>query len=137
MVCMEFTMKKHVLSLTYEPKVIPVLTGKCHQTIRLGRQFKKGDLIMFHGWAGLPYRSPWSFRTPYYCIKEVVDIEITPDCMIDLKTFAGMSWESPEMDEIARLDGIDPPTGVELFRVLSRLNKIPDTGVAGQIIRFA
>ena len=129
-------MTKHILSLTYRPKVIPVLTGKCQQTIRTGRRFRKGDLIMFHGWTGRPYRSPWSFRTPYYWIKDVIDIEITPDCLIDCMTLAGMSWESPEMDEIARLDGIDPPTGVELFRVMSRLNKIPDTGVPGQIIRW-
>lgn len=133
---MALALKKHVLSLTYEPKVTPVLMGKCQQTIRTGRRFRKGELIMFHGWTGRPYRSPWSFRTPYYCIKDVIDIEITPDCMIDLRTLAGLSWDSPEMDEIARLDGIDPPTGEELFAVLSRLNKIPDTGVPGQIIRW-
>lgn len=64
-------MRKHVLPLTYAPKIPAVLDGRCTQTIRAGRKFKTGDLVMFHGWEGLPYRSKWSFRTPYFKIHTV------------------------------------------------------------------
>lgn len=55
--------RKRILPLTYPPKVGPVREGKYTQTIRPGRKFRIGDLVMFHGWEGKPYRSKWSFRT--------------------------------------------------------------------------
>ena len=61
-------MRKWNLSLTYEPKIQPVIDGTCTQTIRtVGKAGRKsvGDLISFHGWQGRPYRSSWSWRMPY------------------------------------------------------------------------
>ncbi|MDD5048078.1 MAG: hypothetical protein PHH09_04050 [Methanoregulaceae archaeon] len=40
------------------------------------------------------------------------------------------------MDTVAKLDGIDPPTGIELGRVLASKNKIPEKGIDAQIIRW-
>lgn len=63
--------KKHILSLTYKPKIPKVLNGELTQTVRpynLSKPKNKGDLIMFHGWTEKPYQSKWSFRTPYWTI---------------------------------------------------------------------
>ena len=68
---------KHILPLTYEPKIPDVLSGKCTQTIRpisYTKPKNKGDLVMFHGWEGKPYYSKWSFRTPYWEITQSFDI---------------------------------------------------------------
>ena len=54
-------MRKLVMSLTYPPKIEPVKDGRCTQTIRKGRKVAEGDEILFHGWAGLPRRSKWSW----------------------------------------------------------------------------
>jgi len=69
-------MKKHILPLTYEPKIPDVLNGKCTQTIRsisYSKSKEKGDLVMFHGWSDKPYQSKWSFRTPYWEIIQSFD----------------------------------------------------------------
>ena len=69
---------KHVLALTYEPKIPDVKSGRCNQTIRpCGQRLRrKDDLIMFHGWSDKPYRSKWNWRTPYWKILEVLPIAI-------------------------------------------------------------
>lgn len=74
-------MKKHILPLTYEPKIKAVLDGVCTQTIRPlnpSNQKRQGDYVMFHGWAGKPYHSKWNWRTPYWLITEVFDVCIKP-----------------------------------------------------------
>ena len=100
---------KHILPLTYKPKIPDVLGGKCTQTIRpisYTKPKNKGDLVMFHGWSGKPYRSKWSFRTPYWEIKCVFDICFIgsvikkADCNDE---FVELSIN--EMDEIAVFDG--------------------------------
>jgi len=77
--------RKYTLPLTYAPKIPAVLSGRCTQTIRLERKFRARDLIMFHGWEGKPYRSKWSFRTPYWEVTEALPI------WIDIW---GLRWES-------------------------------------------
>ena len=56
----------HVKSFTYEPKIEGVRRGEIRQTIRPKgkRPVEVGDRILFHGWTGRPYRSPWSWRLP-------------------------------------------------------------------------
>jgi hypothetical protein len=78
--------RTHIKALTYAPKIPGVLSGKITQTIRplpvspviynrptleqrekMRRKQKlgtvrPGDSILFHGWEGKPYRSPWSWR---------------------------------------------------------------------------
>jgi hypothetical protein len=134
--------RKHVLPLTYAPKIPAVLDGRCRQTIRAGRKFKKGDLVMFHGWEGRPYRSKWSFRTPYYEIHTVWDIMVwgTGILFPEMKSHVDYSFEHfvawPFLDWLAVLDGIDPPTGEELGRVLLAMHKIPPEGLSAQIITW-
>lgn len=127
--------KKHNLSLTYIPKINAVLSGKCRQTTRVGHKFTVGDLISFHGWENKPYRSKWSFRTPYMELIQVIDGMLYPWGFV-ISPNTEHRWEHWEMDSFALWDGIDPPTGIELGRVLTSLNKIPDEGVEMQIIRW-
>jgi len=124
------------LPLTYAPKIPAVLDGRCTQTIRAGRKFEIGDLVSFHGWEGKPYRSKWSFRTPYFTIELVENIQIFAGGIYSLWLDVFSPWDSPAIDAIAFLDGTDPPTGSELGRVLTRMHKFPDKGLPAQIIRW-
>jgi len=133
-------MRKWNIPLTYAPKIAGVLDGSIRQTIRVGRKFRVGDLVSFHGWEGRPYRSKWSFRTPYFELLTVDDIGIFPDTGIVVFQPQGgravYSWGSMIADIIAEQDGIEPPTGEALCRVLSGMHKIPEGGVEAQIIRW-
>ena len=73
-------MARHVMAVTYEPKVRRVLDGTCTQTIRKQREkpFAIGDLMLLHGWEGRPYWSRWSWRK-LVVISEVTDIKIYED----------------------------------------------------------
>ena len=124
--------RKWNLPLTYAPKIPGVLDGTIRQTIRVGRKFSPGDLVSFHGWSGRPYRSTWSFRTPYAALKAVIPITIYPGGIEAPGEIR--SWGL--LDGIARLDGIEPPTGEALCRVLSGMHKIPFAGVGAQILRW-
>lgn len=124
--------QKFNLPLTYAPKISGVREGWIRQTIRVGRKFRVGDLVSFHGWEGKPYRSKWSFRTPYVMLNDVIPITILPHGFAAPHEFR--PWNL--LDTIARLDGIEPPTGEALRAVLLGLNPIPDTGVEAQIIRW-
>jgi hypothetical protein len=124
--------RKWNLPLTYGPKIAGVCDGSIRQTIRVGRKFHVGDLVSFHGWSGRPYRSTWSFRTPYAALKAVIPITIRADGIEAPREFR--SWGL--LDEIARLDGIEPPTGEALCRVLSGMYKIPADGIEAQILRW-
>ncbi len=129
-------MSKHILPLTYAPKIPAVLSGGCTQTIRAGRKFNRGDLVSFHGWDGRPYRSRWSFRTPYWETVCAVDIEIHPWGFLDEITQMELYWDQPYANTIAARDGIVPATGEELGRVLLAMHKIPPEGLPAQIIRW-
>ncbi len=130
-------MRKHALPLTYAPKIPAVLEGRCTQTIRAGRRFQIGDFLSSHGWSGKPYRSPWSFRTPYW------EVSAAHNCMIEEEGIDSLKfqgeigyWYWDELDRLADLDYIDPPTGEELGRVLLAMHRIPDEGLPAQIIRW-
>ena len=69
-------MRKHVMSITYQPKIEPVKDGRCTQTIRKGRRVAEGDEILFHGWSGRPYRSKWDWRKRV-TVCQAIDIEIS------------------------------------------------------------
>jgi hypothetical protein len=128
--------RKWVIPLTYEPKILKVLSGDCTHTIRVGTKYQVGDLVMFHGWEGLPYRSKWSFRTPYWQLCEVKPLRIFPTGIMAEIDIEIVPWDHPILDLIARIDGIEPPTGEELGRVLASKNKIPVDGVDAQAIRW-
>jgi len=129
---------KHNLPLTYDQKIRGVVDGTVRQTIRIGHKYAVGDLVSFYGWEGVPYRSKWSFRTPYFELSEVIPIVLYPDGIeID-----GEITPWAQLDDLARLDGIDPPTGEALAGVLGEVVKtmhgIPpgDGGIDAQILRW-
>lgn len=126
--------RKWVLPLTYAPKIPGVIGGTIRQTIRPGRKYAVGDWISFHGWSGVHYRSPWSFRTGYFLLFEVKDITIFRNGIRHGAETRPRSWSS--YDDLAARDGIDPPTGEELGRLLRAMHRIPDEGLPAQIIRW-
>lgn len=125
--------RRYILPLTYAPKIPAVLHGECTQTIRAGWKFKVGDLVMFHGWEGRPYRSKWSFRTPYWEIHTVWDVIVThygmqfPELKVhyDFSPKQFVHWDF--LNWLAVLDGIEPPNGATLGNVLLSMNKIVPT----------
>lgn len=108
---------KHVLPLTYKPKIADVRDGYCIQTIRPkseSRPKNVGDFIMFHGWSEKPYRSKWDWRTPYMKITDVFSIQFlkitsnnTVALLKELPPGSNHFHRLPikEADEIARFDG--------------------------------
>lgn len=131
--------RKWNLALTYEPKIEPVRAGDCRQTIRpVGKSPMKevGDLISFHGWAGRPYHSSWSWRTPYTPLVEVIGIIVRPDGLKLMGLTFLFPWFDKGVQTIAEKDGIVPPTGLALRDVLMSKNKIPETGIEAQILRW-
>jgi len=124
--------RKWNIPLTYAPKIAGVLDGTIRQTIRVGRKFGPGDLVSFHGWSGRPYHSKWSFRVPYVVLKAAIPITIYPGGI----EAPGEVRRWDLLDGIARLDGIEPPTGEALCRVLSGMHKIPADGIEAQILRW-
>lgn len=115
-------MKKHVMVMAYAPKILYVRSGECRHTIRAGNKVSDGDQILFHGWAGAPYRSKWSWRLR-------VDVTDVVPIMVDYLNGIRVDnpfppdlewhdWESQYANDLATHDFIDPPTGAELRDVL-------------------
>jgi len=100
-------MTKYNLMITYEPKIQGVLEGTCTQTIRVGEKFKVGDYISFHGWVGRPYRSKWSWRTPYWEVIEVINIQLHNAGIYFCDEGRAYLWSDKEIDDLAILDGVE------------------------------
>lgn len=129
-------MSSHVMAVTYGPKVEGVRNGKIRQTIRMSHKFKEGDNLLLHGWAGKPYRSPWSWRIKAV-ITSVNDIILTEDYVqygiltrtelqdgqiIEGENWVSARWCEPIVDLLAKDDGVE--SGPELKKVLKSLNGI-------------
>ncbi len=128
---------RYWIPLTYFPKIPGVLDGTIRQTIRIHRTYEPGDRIAFHGWAGVPYRSPWSFRTEYFVIETAFPIVIFEWGImngVDGMAHERFLWE--QLDSLAEKDGIVPATGEELGRVLTAYHKIPECGLLAQVLRW-
>ena len=132
-------MRKWNLPLTYQPKIGPVIRGEITQTIRTGRKFSIGDLVRFYIWTFRPYRSPRITITDYaeiiYCNDITINhFGINSNIRQALGYGVVIPWD--QLNNLAGLDGIVPPTGEELKRVLAEKNIIPANGVDAQIIRW-
>jgi hypothetical protein len=69
-------------------------------------------------------------------LTEVIDIVLYPlGIRIEGVPFF-FPWHDRGIDTIAKKDGIVPPTGEELCHVLMSKNKIPETGLSAQILRW-
>jgi hypothetical protein len=129
--------RKWNLPLTYAPKIPGVIDGTIRQTIRVGRKFRVGDLVSFHGWEGRPYRSKWSFRTPYFTLTMARAIRIVPGgIVVPPRPLHGEYYAWRALDDLAARDGIEPPTGEALRDVLLGMHKIPADGIEAQILRW-
>lgn len=137
-------MRKWRLPLTYQPKIEPVLLGTCRQTIRKGWKKDVGDLIRFFVWTDKPYRSKQIDLTDYEILVQVINCIISKD---GITRFWPEGIRNPEYmpcftpwtkcDCIAKKDGIIPPTGKALRKVLESVNgQIPEDGVKAQILRW-
>lgn len=127
------------LPLTYIPKIDGVLAGDIRQTIREGWHHRPGQIIRFHGWQGTPYRSPWSFRTDEFPLIDVINLTVFEDGIeFHIPGCPGDGLISPweKLGWLAALDGILPPTGEELKRVLTSFRKIPSEGLKMQALRW-
>ena len=146
-------MTTHILSMTYQPKIEGVRRLEVRRTTRIYNEanpFEMGDFALIHGWSGKPYRSPWNWRMPKMPILEPIDMFATASsaafwqnpltgkplsdesCLIN-RYF----WQDPIMDEVARLDGIAPATGIEYQNVLERYHgKFTDKPVRFQVVRW-
>ena len=112
---------KHVMSLSYQPKIRAVFSGVCKQTIRRGNRFRVGDEILLHTWTGKPYRSPWGERLRVVVTRvDVISVEENGYRCDGGRSWVG--WDSVIADMVAGRDGI--ASGVELRDVLKRLNNI-------------
>lgn len=129
---------KHVLALTYKPKIADVRDGICTQTIRPcgQRPKRKNDLIMFHGWSGRPYRSKWNWRTPYWKITDVIPIQIRSDCVminpwvVDIER----KMKQEEIEDLAERDGFN--TYHEMHQEFKRMYKKRLDDMVFEIIRW-
>lgn len=110
------------IPLTYQPKIPGVLSGEIRQTIRINSDLLPSDWIAFHGWSGRPYRSPWSFRTPYLDVIRAEPVFIFDDGIAYEGTTAFYKIGDPTLDRLAALDGIQPATGQELIRVIHQMH---------------
>jgi hypothetical protein len=134
--------RKRCIPLTYAPKIPGVIAGDIRQTIRIDADYQIGDLISFHGWEGKPYRSHWSFRTPYFPVRLAEPIKILPQgIMWPIDMGIVWEWDSQLINDLALQDGVykylNQSPGVCLKTVLQSFHgQIPEKGFEAIIIRW-
>lgn len=157
-------MTTHITAITYEPKIEATKNGSIRNTWRIlnpKRPKKVRDTLLTHGWSGKPYRSPWNWRRSDE-IRQVVEVEVQSEFvrLLRMESIGGIfgkpkddisgirgityemgahdySWDSKRMDYEAKLDGIQPPLGLELKRTLEGFHgRFEATPVHFQIIRW-
>lgn len=127
--------------MTYKPKIPAVRSGECTQTIRpkSKRNIDTGDIILFHGWAGRPYRSKWSWRLTVK-ISELIDIWVSSGGIsLDEKGEFFVPWNRRYCDKLAERDYIVPPTGKALGELLASMYRLGENNNPEpfQIIRWS
>ena len=130
-------MTVHILGFAYKPKDVGVSEGYIRQTIRTlsVKPRKVDDEALLHGWKGRPYYSDWSWRRRDL-ITEIIPIKIMKEGFRYLGAVSGFSrWDCPNADRLALKDGIVPPTGLELKKVLLHFTG-GKTPVRADIIRW-
>lgn len=134
--------RKRCIPLTYAPKIPGVIAGDIRQTIRIDADYQIGDLISFHGWEGKPYRSHWSFRTPYFPVRLAEPIKILQwGIMWPIDLGIVWEWDSQLINDLAEQDGISSGipenSGYVLKSVLEMFHgSIPWEGLEAIIIRW-
>lgn len=137
-------MAKHVMALTYAPKIEAVKRGECCQTIRRynpERPKHPGDKLTLHTWAGRPYRSKWDWRLET-TISRILRLYF-PGIKDGVRPTASAQGESAwhisdeMLTAIAIADGIEDPSAASLRATLKRLNGIDSLiGTEWEVIRW-
>ncbi|MDY6957737.1 MAG: hypothetical protein SVK08_01135 [Halobacteriota archaeon] len=124
---------KHTKRMTYKPKLEEIKAGRVTQTIRKGRNISIGDTIYF---IDIDLEVTVSLTIPIFCFEDFVWFGYyNTEGEFILEWW--VKWTDPLIDQLAKDDGIDPPTGLELKRVLLELYKMeafPRDGFEMQII---
>jgi hypothetical protein len=161
--------RTHIKALTYAPKIPGVLSGEIRQTIRptpspinyrrcatdkeiiamrekvMLAIVREGDYVLFHGWEGKPYRSPWSWRLKVrvyvvlFCkmYKEGISIPQPRWGRLTMRTHSlgFMPWS--ECDALAHMDGIkDGKTMGEVFNSMYVLESYYDNGINQKATKY-
>lgn len=124
-------MTKHVMAMTYEPKIPAICDGRCRQTIRKGRRFSVGDEVLIHP-AGNSCKE-WEW---WKCVNVSAVLDIVVHTFgIDM--FGVLyPWSCDEITRLAELDFIDPATGEALRDVLFGFYGAPTGQEEYQIVRW-
>lgn len=126
----------HSVPISYPPKMDAVFDGLCRQTIRMGRKYAVGDRVTFFEWSGRPYRSKWGRRLRVV-LDVVQNIVLYPEgIMSSMVIPIATDWDAEAIDALAAADFIDPPTGVELKRVLEAFHGPITKPIETQILRW-
>ena len=158
-------MTTHIKAFTYLPKIEAVRAGICRQTIRpLGKRVVKvGDKILFHGWrhrdcgGEIGFSSPgekcrcqkcneyvnpysggeWSWRLKADIIVGF-DIKMYDSGFVFVNDAGGLAvhWDDALADDMARRDGIVPPTGYGLRDAFMGMHRLKKEGKMFRVIRW-
>ena len=129
---------RHVKSFLNTWKARAVQDGTCCQVIQMRGvdPVDVGDHILFHGWAGKPYKSEWSWRKRVR-VTEVMDVFIRQDGIILQQWPPTLApWNHPFVRRLAEDEGVVPPTGKELYKILDSTYGLKEPG-AYQIIKWS
>ena len=138
-------MARHVMALTYAPKIEAVKSGACCQTIRrynYERPKRPGDKLILHTWAGRPYRSQWDWRltTTIDSVWRLRFPGIRNGITASISFNEGRDWLPTDgigLTNIAIDDGIEDPSAESLRATLKRLNGLVSLfGTEWEIIRW-
>jgi hypothetical protein len=124
---------KHTKRMTYKPKLEEIKAGRVTQTIRKGRNINIGDNIYF---IDIDLEVTVSLTIPIFCFEDYVWFGYyNTEGEFILEWW--VKWTDPLLDQLAKDDGIDLPTGLELKKILLELygmDTFPRDGFEMQII---
>ena len=126
---------KHTKRITYKHKLEEIEAGRVTQTIRKGRNVNVGDTIYF---IDIDLEVKVLLTFPIFCFEDYVEFGYY-NTEGEYQYTHHTLWEDEEINNLAKDDGICPPIGLELKKVLLELYEMdafPQDGLAMQIIRW-
>jgi len=109
--------------MSYPPKLDAAFDGRCAQTIRKGRKHEVGQVRWIFEWSGKPYRSKWGRRMLVEIVEADAMLVSDDGVFFQWSGSIPFAWDDKPVNDLARRDHIDPPTGIALRDVLKGLNK--------------
>jgi len=133
--------RHHSMPMTCKDKLDRVFSGEIRQTIRRGERYQVGDTLTIFEWTGKPYRSKWGRRIESK-VRFVRPITIFDQGVEFSNWWCGQiercGWNDKDLRELAKRDGVEPPTGVRLKEVLCAMHPDLDLkkGEVFQVVRW-